>query len=112
MFNEISNNFHGNIGQIFKNSYLKMKNKNVKESWEESIDQTNTNLNKEDKEIIKGLGKMLGKTDVEGQISQLNLICEFIDTQIANAENERIINEKLYKKLGIIIGLTMVIALI
>ena len=66
---------------------------------------SNCNLNKEDKDVIKGLGKLLGKTDVDGQISQLNLITEFLNTQIEQAEAEREKGEKLYKKLGVISGL-------
>ena len=89
-----------------------MKNIDAGKAWESSIDIANCNLNKEDKDVIKGLGKLLGKTDVDGQISQLNLINNFLDTQIKQAEAEKEKGEKLYRKLGVISGLIIVIALI
>ena len=58
------------------------------------------------------LSKLLGMTDVEGQISQIDITENFLNNQIQNAEMERQKNEKLYKKLGITIGATIVIILI
>ena len=55
---------------------------------------------------------MLGKTDLEGQVTQINLTCEFLDKQIEKAEEERKKNEKLYKTLGTVIGMAIVIILI
>lgn len=112
IFKEISTKFIGSVSGIFKNSYENMKNIDAGKAWESSIDIANCNLNKEDKDVIKGLGKLLGKTDVDGQISQLNLINNFLDTQIKQAEAEKEKGEKLYRKLGVISGLIIVIALI
>lgn len=53
-----------------------------------------------------------GKTDVEGQVSQIELTITFINNQISKAELEREKNEKLYKTLGGIIGLALVIILV
>ena len=53
-----------------------------------------------------------GQTDVEGQVSQIEVTKSFIDMQIDKAEEERKKNEKLYKTLGIIVGLAIVIVLI
>ena len=55
---------------------------------------------------------MLGKTDVEGQISEIKLVDNFLDTQIKLAQQDRKKNEKMYKTLGGIIGLALVIILI
>lgn len=54
---------------------------------------------------------MLGKTDVEGQVSEINITSDFIDTQINKAEEECKKNEKMYKSLGSIVGLAIVIIL-
>ena len=69
-------------------------------------------LNQEDINIIKGLGKQLGKTDVEGQVSEIALTNEFLDIQIKDAEEQCKKNEKMYKTLGTIIGIAIVIILI
>ena len=54
---------------------------------------------------------MLGKTDVNGQVSELNLSIGFIDSQIEKAEEECKKSEKMYKSLGSIAGLAIVIIL-
>ena len=86
-----------------------MKNMSAGEAWEKAIDKSETSLNNEDKNIIKSLGKMLGKTDLEGQVSEIKLVQNFLNNQIENAEKEKQKNEKLYKTLGGVIGLAIVI---
>ena len=89
-----------------------MKEKSAKDAWEEVVDKTGTSLTKEDKSIIKNLGRMLGKTDLEGQVSEIKLVQDFLNTQIEIAEKEKQKNEKLYKTLGGVVGLAIVIILV
>ena len=70
------------------------------------------NLKKEDIEVLKGLSNLLGKVDVEGQVSEIELVDNFINTQIEKAEEESKKSEKMYKVLGVTIGLAMVIVLV
>ena len=112
IFEQIGNQMEGNIGSVFKESSKKMKDVSAGEAWIQSIEKTESNLNKEDKEILKKLGKLLGRIDADGQISEIELVSNFLDTQIDIAENERNKNEKMYKTLGGIIGLTLVIIFI
>ena len=112
VFNEISENTNDNIGKIFKIATEKMKkNQNANIAWEEAIEESNTNLNKEDRKTIKMLAKMLGQTDVEGQVSQIEVTEEFLEKQIQDAIRERQKNEKLYTRLGTIVGVAIVIIL-
>lgn len=111
-FYEIGNNINGNIGKIFRISSEQMKEKSAGEAWEETVDKIETNLKEEDKSIIKKLGRMLGKTDLEGQVSEIKLVQEFLNAQIDLAEKEKQKNEKLYKTLGGIVGLAIVIILV
>lgn len=69
-------------------------------------------ITNEDRESLKSLGKMLGSTDIDGQISQINMVNIFLDEQIKEAIEQKNTNEKMYKKLGIIIGLAVVIILV
>ncbi len=112
IFEDISKQMDGVIGEVFKISTEKMKSKSAGEAWIESIDTINMNMNIEDKSILKNLGKLLGKTDIDGQISEIKLVNEFLNTQIELAESDKKKNEKMYKTLGGIIGLTLVIILI
>ena len=112
IFKEISASLKGNIADIFINASKNMNKNTAKEAWDYAIDISNTSINKEDIEVIKGLGKLLGKTDLAGQVSQIELTDKFIDIQIEKAEKEYTKNEKLYKTLGIVSGLALVIVLI
>ena len=111
-FNEIGNNIKGKVGEIFKTASNKMKNMSAGEAWEETIEKLETSFTNEDKNVIKNLGRMLGKTDLEGQVSEIKLVQNFLNTQIDIAENEKQKNEKLYKILGGVIGLVIVIILV
>ena len=88
-----------------------MEKDNANIAWEKSVDECVTNLNKEDKQVSKTLSKLLGQTDSEGQISQIEITQNFIDAQIKNAQEEKQKNEKLYSRLGTTIGLAIVIIL-
>ena len=112
VFEEISHKVQDNIGEIFCNSSKSMENESAGVAWEKAVDEANNNFTKEDKDIIKGLAKMLGKTDIDGQVSEIRLTCKFLDVQIKDAENEKNKNEKLYKTLGATVGLALVIILI
>lgn len=112
IFKQISENLENNISLIFENTNKNLKRMNMQEAWNKAIDESVLNLNKEDISIIKNMGKLLGKTDVEGQISEIKLTSGFIDSQIEKAQKEREKNEKLYKTLGTVVGLAIVIILI
>lgn len=112
IFEEISTKTKNNIGQIFKIASENMEYVPAGIAWEESLNSSNTNMNKEDIEILRGLSNLLGKVDLEGQVNEVELVYTFLDTQIERAEKEKSKNEKMYKTLGITLGLAMVVILI
>ena len=57
------------------------------------------------------MSTLLGKTNLEGQVREIELTQSFLKKQIEDAEQERQKNEKLYKTLGMTIGLAIVILL-
>lgn len=111
IFTEIAQNTTKNIKNIFINAKKKMKESTAETAWQESVDEANANLNNEDKRAIKTLAKLLGQTDSEGQISQIEITEKFIEEQIQDAISARQKNEKLYTRLGTILGMTIVIIL-
>ncbi len=111
IFGEIAENTKNSISEIFKKAKEKMKTKTANIAWEEAINESENNLTKEDKYVLKTLSKLLGQTDVEGQISQIEITQKFLETQLKEAQEQREKNEKLYSKLGITIGLAIVIIL-
>jgi len=82
------------------------------DAWNKAIDTNILNIVEEDKNILKNLSKLLGATDLQGQISQIDVTSSFLEEQIKKAEKEREKNEAMYRKLGMIIGLTIVIVVI
>ena len=111
IFEEIAKDSKGNIGKIFSVASKKMEMVTANIAWSEAINEVDSNLNKEDKKILENLSKLLGQTDVEGQISQIDITQKFLDNQIQDAIDEKQKNEKLYSKLGITIGLAIVVVL-
>jgi len=114
IFSEIAEKLDDSVGKIFSDTVKNMNEKGMYagKAWEKSIDMNCENLKKEDIICIKSLGKMLGKTDVDGQISQIKLVSNFLDKQISEACEDKNKNEKMYQKLGAIIGAVIVIVLI
>ena len=112
IFTEISQKIKGNVGKIFKDAVVNMEFMLAGDAWEKSIETNLESLKKEDINSLKPLGKLLGKTDIDGQVNQIKLVCEFLEEQIAEAYEEKNKNEKMYQKLGAIVGLIMVIVLI
>lgn len=109
---EISQMNETNVGELFGQVSTNLKEKPITEAWNCAIDTYGNNFSKEDKHIIKTLGKMLGKTDIDGQVSEIEQANEFLHVQIEKAEKERQKNEKLYKSLGMVIGIAIIIILV
>ena len=99
-----------NIFLICSENLKKMKMENA---WDESIEEGRKffYLNEEDIEVLNILGSTLGKTDINGQMNEINEIKERIALQIQQAEKEKNRNSKMYKSLGTITGLGIVILL-
>ena len=111
IFKEISNNSNKNIGQIYKKAEEKMEKTTADVAWEQAVEETNNNLKEEDKNVLKMLSKLLGQTDTDGQISQIEITENFLEGQIKDAMEAKQKNERLYTRLGTIVGLAIVIVL-
>lgn len=109
-FAEISKQFDGKkVGKLFKTAVEELKENTAGQAWKCAIEKTNLNINMEDKNAVEDLSKTLGNTDLQGQISQIELTQNFLSTQIEKAEAEKSKNAKMYKTLGGIVGLMIVI---
>ena len=112
LFIEISKKIKGNVGKLFYDVGKRMELEFAGEAWEKCVDESKLNLNNEDRDLLKSLGKLLGNTDIQGQLNQIYLVNNFLDEQIKDATEARAKNEVMYKKLGVIVGLAVVIVLI
>ncbi|MBP3597173.1 MAG: stage III sporulation protein AB [Clostridia bacterium] len=112
IFTEISEIVYKNKNNIFKSYVENMRNGNFEDAWTLAVAENSFSLSKDDIKIISSFGNLLGKTDLKGQINEIELANNFLDKQIIEAEEIRKKNDKLYKSLGIIIGIAVVIVLV
>ncbi len=82
-------------------------------AWEKAIEENyaKLSLNKEDKTVLISFGNMLGNSDLEGQINNIKLMSSQLKLQELKAEEMRTKNEKMYRSLGVLSGLAIVIIL-
>ena len=111
IFMQISKSVYLHKDNIFLRTTRYLRDTDLSNSWNKSVDES-IDFNKEDKEILKMFGKLLGKTDKKGQISEIEISQSFIEKQIEKAEQEKNKNSKLYKSLGVSLGIGIVIILI
>lgn len=111
IFKEIANKNETNVERIFGQMANQITYFQTREVWENCIQNADISINQEDKDILKKLGKLLGQTDVEGQISEIEVTENFLNIQIEKAEEAKKKEQKMYKTLGITIGLIFVIIL-
>ena len=111
IFMEISENINSNISNVFYEAACKMDVLTAGEAWGLALKMEDLNINEEDKNVLFNLSKLLGKTDLQGQISSIEMTEDFLEEQIRKAQNLRTKNEKLYRTLGMILGLAIVIIL-
>ena len=110
IFEEISKIIYLEEKNIFK---LVIESEDeINQAWKISVDEFHEVFNKEDIDVIKMFGKLLGKTDIEGQVSEILLTQNLIEKQIEKAEYEKSKNSKLYKSMVVICGLGICIILV
>ena len=112
LFKEISKDLNENISNIFIKAHTYIEKLNSGQAWEKAVYESSNNFTNEDINIIKGLSKLLGKTDLEGQLMQIELTTKLVDEQIIEATNLQNKNTKLYKTLGATAGLAIMIIFI
>lgn len=110
IFEDISKVIYKDKQNIF-GSVVK-KDKDIYSSWCEAINELKNDLDIEDKEIIMMLGKLLGKTDIKGQVNEISLTQNLVEKQLEKAEAEKNKNVKLYKTMGIVCGIGICIILL
>lgn len=68
-------------------------------------------LKKDDYNLLYEFGRLLGTTDIEGQINHINLYKELLENNINNSNIELKQKSKLSKTLGLFLGITIALLL-
>ena len=103
-----------NVYSIIMNEMIINQSGDLYNGFIESIYYLKNNclLKEEDIDVFLSLGKVIGKTDRIDQELQFKYVLNEIDHLIVDAKEEKIKNEKMYRSLGILMGLGMIIILI
>ena len=111
IFAEVTKVIYGGQENIFQTTTQNLEQNGITQSWMMAVEKENR-LTKEDQATLKMFGKLLGKTDKDGQINEINVMSKLVDTQMEKAEQEKNKNYKLFKTLGGIVGIGICIILI
>ena len=111
IFRQIAKDNDTEIEKIFGQMANQITYYQAKDVWENCIQDADISIKQEDKNILKRLGKLLGQTDVNGQVSEIEVTEEFLSIQIEKAEEEKKKNQKMCKTLGVVTGLVFCIIL-
>ncbi|MGZ4162463.1 MAG: stage III sporulation protein SpoIIIAB [Tumebacillaceae bacterium] len=82
-------------------------------AWREALTEHREQmvLKEPDRDVLLAFGRTLGVSDREDQIKHIHLAIAHLSTEEANARDEQSRNEKMWKYLGALLGLTVVILL-
>lgn len=87
--------------------------KPFRDSWCEAAEKCRLfGLKKSDTELICDIGKKLGTSDLDGQMSVIKLWQAEVTSAISSAESEYASKAKLYRTMGVLIGAFISIMLI
>ena len=97
----------------FLSNILPDENIPFQQKWNNAINANPPlNLKENDLEILADIGKKLGTSDIEGQLSTLHLQRSELETLILSAEAECEKKSKLYRSLGVLAGAFISVMLI
>ena len=107
-----SKHVKGPVSEIFRRAseiiYAKEVD-SVKEAFDKALEYVNHNLNKDDIEVIRTMATSIGNFDINGESELLNLTLINIERQLKESEELKNKNLKMYRSLGVCIGLIIVI---
>lgn len=116
-FDRIYRSSNCGSAQFFRDTVINLNTNrglNAAQAWEKAVDNNiqKTSMDREDREILISFGKMLGNSDVEGQIKNIRLTINQLKLQEQKAEESRRKNEAMYRSLGILGGMAIIIILL
>jgi stage III sporulation protein AB len=100
--------------ELMKSFFKESREENFQLYWSDCVSGVPKSfaLKNDDISLITEFGKLLGTTDIDGQLNHINLYKELIDKNINNSSEELKSKSKLYKLLGLFAGLTIALLLL
>ena len=114
---KVAGRSHKSISWIFDETWKKLKERaglNIEETWRMSINENidDLSLSKDDIEIIIDFSKELGIGNKETQKKHFSYTKELLLEQKRKASKEKDKNGRMFNRLGVLLGLAIVIILI
>ncbi len=102
--------FYSNMEDLLRQSY----GNDFSTLWSASVDLSfeTSALSNSDIKIIKDFGKNLGKIDLENQQKIFDYFYKRLDFQMEEAINEKAQKSRVYKNIGVSVGIMIVVVLI
>lgn len=112
----VGGQFKGTVAEFFNSvseALEKDASKGALTAWEKGISvfEKKGELNREDLDIIRSLGPMLGNSGVKDQVKNLELTRQLLGEQLAAAQEENNRKGKMWHTLGFLLGITLVLVL-
>ncbi len=84
------------------------------EQWQQKILSlpSSLSLTKSDIALLKEFGNELGKTDVDGQLKHIELYKNLFQKELVTAEEDIINKSKLYRIMGLFVGISTALMII
>lgn len=115
-FERIASKNSSSVSLVFSETASLLRNSpglSASEAWSMAVKNNSgrTALDSDDTDILEGFGRTLGSCDIEGQLNSIRITVKRLKEQESKAELKRIKSEAMYKKLGILLGLAIVVVL-
>ncbi|SDM80683.1 stage III sporulation protein AB [Fictibacillus solisalsi] len=115
-FLHLSRQLSGPVAEFFlyAGQSLEASVSSVQEAWENGLSHlsASSSFKKEEIEILRQFGATLGRHDRENQQKQIRLALAHLERELAEANEAQLKHEKMYKSLGILLGLLLIILLV
>lgn len=82
------------------------------ESWASSVSEDMASLGKEASPIISGLSNVLGRSDLESQLSAIDYGIAMLEARLLDAREYASRHKKLYQTLGVLAGLGLAVFMV
>lgn len=102
IFNEMGIAFEGNMLYTADELWVKVIEDNIKKC----------DFSFDDIQVINEFSYMLGKSDIEGQLRNIDMTLSRLKSQLVRAENEEKKYSKMYRNVGILGGMGLAVILI
>lgn len=116
-FRNVDSRTNNNVSNLFSKIIKRLNNNrdvNLYNAFKQELILNRSNLcfTKEDEEILLSLAKVIGVTDKDEQKKHFSTAIQQLKIQRSEAIEVAKKNEKLYKKLGVVFGLLVILILI